>query len=598
MPTIDIIIRNKTASAVNPPCIVCGNSDYNVKFDFDEEWQAHNNKIGVFAYNRCGEWQSEKVLFEGDTCPVPALHGVRSVWIGVTAGDVRTSTPADVPCRMGATDFSDTDEPPSADVWGQILAKLGELQTEIDEIKQSGGAEVYYAELDGEYPSYTLSADTPLADIAKAYAANKSIVCRCKIGKTAATLPLFIPIPKTNTWIFSGSGALGAQYPSQTFTVAITPFGVEAEQRLIAAQTDLNAVIATVNEAVLYTEQALSNPQKRQARKNIGANGVTITGANEEITPYDNIVYQAIVAELEGVQNITLIYNNDKIKMQYWGKTGISSYALFFDTAVISGKNIVRKSYEVDIAPSAGTVTEHITPAIKPDDETAIKVTKNGALYSPSRTNDSGSLGAYAVNLCKGQGGATGEYSFTTGLNTVANKDCASAFGNNTKALGAGSAAFGTSTEASGADSAAFGISTKASGAGSAAFGTSTRAIKANQFVCGKRNDETTDKDYLFIVGSGTNLVKKNGFAVTSNGEIVMPDPNATNTTYMKARFNSDGTITLIPLADETKSYTTECTANRVTAITAESTDAQYPTAKAVYDAIREAIANLNNTGE
>lgn len=47
MPTIDIIIRNKTASAVNPPCIVCGNSDYNVKFDFDDEWQAHNNKIGV-----------------------------------------------------------------------------------------------------------------------------------------------------------------------------------------------------------------------------------------------------------------------------------------------------------------------------------------------------------------------------------------------------------------------------------------------------------------------------------------------------------------------------------------------------------------------
>lgn len=138
MPTIDIIIRNKTASAVNPPCIVCGNSDCNVKFDFDDEWQAHNNKIGVFAYNRCGEWRSENVLFEGDTCPVPALHGVRSVWIGVTAGDVRTSTPADVPCRMGATDFSDTEEPPSADIWGQILAKLDELQTEIDEIKAGG----------------------------------------------------------------------------------------------------------------------------------------------------------------------------------------------------------------------------------------------------------------------------------------------------------------------------------------------------------------------------------------------------------------------------------------------------------------------------
>ena len=272
MPTIDIIIRNKTASAVNPPCIVCGNSDYNVKFNFDEEWQAHNNKIGVFAYNRCGEWQSEKVLFEGDICPVPALHGVRSVWIGVIAGDVRTSTPADVPCRMGATDFSDTTEKPPEDIWAQILAELDELQAEIDEIKESGGggAEVYYAELEGEYPSYTLSAGTPLADIAKAYAANKSIVCRCEIGNAVATLPLFIPSPKMDTWIFSGSGALGERYPAQTFTVAITPYGVQAEQRLIAAQTDLNAVAKKANEAVLFTPQSLSQLQIKQARKNIG----------------------------------------------------------------------------------------------------------------------------------------------------------------------------------------------------------------------------------------------------------------------------------------------------------------------------------------
>lgn len=146
MPTIDIIIRNKTASAVNPPHIVCGNSDYNVKFDFDEEWQTHNNKIGIFAYNRCGEWQSEKVLFEGDTCPVPVLHGVRSVWIGVTAGDVRTSTPADVPCRMGATDFSDTTEKPPEDIWAQILDKLDSIGT--------GGAAPDWAQNDPDGEGY------------------------------------------------------------------------------------------------------------------------------------------------------------------------------------------------------------------------------------------------------------------------------------------------------------------------------------------------------------------------------------------------------------------------------------------------------------
>lgn len=246
-------------------------------------------------------------------------------------------------------------------------------------------------------------------------------------------------------------------------------------------------------------------------------------------------------------------------------------------------------------------------------EEPAIKITKNGALYSPSTTDDVSSLGAYAVNLGKGNGGATAAYSFSAGKNTSATAPSASAFGNGTIASGENSTAFGSSTEASGIVSTAFGFGTVASGTYSTAFGDHTKASnhrsaafgkytsadQEDQFVCGRFNDETIGKDYLFVVGSGLYInEKKNCFAVTANGEIVMPDHNASSTKYMKARFNSDGTITLIPLADETKSYTTECTANRVTAITAESTDTQYPTAKAVYTAIQEAIANLNNKGD
>lgn len=274
MPTIHINVKNRVATANGDSRIINGNSDYNIEFDFDAEWADLKNKVGIFAYNDAAahKWAYQTVMFSGNTCTVPILRDIHCVYVGVTAGNVRVTTPAKVQCRLSISDYADTEEPPSADVWGQILAKFDELQTEIDEIKAGGGAEVYYAELDGEYPSYTLSADTPLADIAKAYAANKSIVCRCKISNTAATLPLFIPRPEQKTWIFSGSGALGAQYPSQTFTVAITPFGVEAEQRRIAAQTALDAVTATANEAVLYTPQMLDNLQKQQAQKNIGIN--------------------------------------------------------------------------------------------------------------------------------------------------------------------------------------------------------------------------------------------------------------------------------------------------------------------------------------
>lgn len=274
MPTIHINVKNRVATANGDSRIINGNSDYSIEFDFDAEWADLNNKVGIFAYNdaTAHKWAYQTVMFNGNTCAVPILRDIHCVYVGVTAGNVRVTTPAKVQCRLSISDYADTEEPPSADVWGQILAKLDELQTEIDEIKQSGGAEVYYAELEGEYPSYTLSADTPLADIAKAYAANKSIVCKCKIGKMTGTLPLFIPTPRTNTWVFSGSGAFGEQYPSQTFSVAITPFGVEAEQRRIAAQTALDAVTATANEAVLYTPQRLDNFQKQQARKNIGIN--------------------------------------------------------------------------------------------------------------------------------------------------------------------------------------------------------------------------------------------------------------------------------------------------------------------------------------
>ena len=58
------------------------------------------------------------------------------------------TTPAKVQCRLSISDYADTEEPPSADIWGQILAKLDELQTEIDEIKAGGGATPDWAQND------------------------------------------------------------------------------------------------------------------------------------------------------------------------------------------------------------------------------------------------------------------------------------------------------------------------------------------------------------------------------------------------------------------------------------------------------------------
>lgn len=81
-------------------------------------------------------------MFSGNVCTVPILRDIHCVYVGVTAGNVRVTTPAKVQCRLSISDYADTEDPPSADIWGQILAKLDELQTEIDEIKAGGGTDI------------------------------------------------------------------------------------------------------------------------------------------------------------------------------------------------------------------------------------------------------------------------------------------------------------------------------------------------------------------------------------------------------------------------------------------------------------------------
>ena len=126
------------------------------------------------------------------------------------------------------------------------------------------GAEVFYIDLAGDYPNYTCP--VALADINAAYEAGKVLECRCKMGMYTATLPLFIPVPELGRWIFSGSGELADMgFPAQTFTVAVTGFGVQAS----------NAKLAT-------TEDKLPNP-----------NALTITSGSNSVT-YDGSAPKSI----------------------------------------------------------------------------------------------------------------------------------------------------------------------------------------------------------------------------------------------------------------------------------------------------------------
>ena len=95
MPTIHINVRNRVATANGDSRIINGNSDYSIEFDFDAEWADLNNKIGIFAYPDAAahKWAYQTVMFSGNTCTVPILRDIHCVYVGVTAGNVRVTTP-------------------------------------------------------------------------------------------------------------------------------------------------------------------------------------------------------------------------------------------------------------------------------------------------------------------------------------------------------------------------------------------------------------------------------------------------------------------------------------------------------------------------
>lgn len=126
MHVIEITVRNKVA--VNPAQdrYVCGNSDYEVHFDFDAEWNAHETKTARFIKE---DGTPYDVVFSGNVCPVPVISDTYKLQVGVYAGNLSTTTAAYVPCKKSILCGGGVPAAPADDVYNQIMAKLNSLES-------------------------------------------------------------------------------------------------------------------------------------------------------------------------------------------------------------------------------------------------------------------------------------------------------------------------------------------------------------------------------------------------------------------------------------------------------------------------------------
>lgn len=131
MPDITIRVREKIAQTVGSPSIVCGNTGYHAIFDLDAEWDEYELITMRVAWTDTFSGQPRHTdvpyIRSIGFAEIPAITDAYEVQLGVYAGDIRTSTPARIPCERCITDGGTYHEDPEPQTYAALLELLARV---------------------------------------------------------------------------------------------------------------------------------------------------------------------------------------------------------------------------------------------------------------------------------------------------------------------------------------------------------------------------------------------------------------------------------------------------------------------------------------
>lgn len=246
MYVIEVEIKNKKAVRTNETAYVCDNSDFTVVFSFDEEWNEFDAKTARFSYDD----KYQDVVFTGNECPMPIISNTKLIFVGVFAGDLHTTTPARIVANKSILSAAGTPEPPSDDVYNQMMLVLNGkadkkdtyTKAEVDEkISNSGGGGSADLSLEKTVSGNAVTSVT-ISDFAIAPIKIKTVVPNANVTVIASGESGLLGI---NTVITNSNGEYELIPTGEETTIE---FGGAFCDYTVTYQVDINKVIEQVDK--------------------------------------------------------------------------------------------------------------------------------------------------------------------------------------------------------------------------------------------------------------------------------------------------------------------------------------------------------------
>lgn len=147
--TITITVKDKIAQNSDNSIYVCGNSDYKINFEFDGEWDELEYKTARFIKS---DGTYKDVMFSGNQCSIPVITNTYNLYVGVYAGNLRTTTPAYIRTKRSILCGNGSPAKPSENVYAQIMEALQSVgkQTNAEDVTVSRFKEPHTADQTGD----------------------------------------------------------------------------------------------------------------------------------------------------------------------------------------------------------------------------------------------------------------------------------------------------------------------------------------------------------------------------------------------------------------------------------------------------------------